>query len=73
MAGVVGQHVEIARTRVHDLDLEPGIYKVLRSPEKEITVSIPVLMDNGEVMGHMREHHGELLMEFVTIAEPETE
>jgi glutamate dehydrogenase (NAD(P)+) len=31
------------------LDLEPGIYKVLRSPEKEITVSIPVLMDNGEV------------------------
>ncbi len=31
------------------LDLEPGIYKVLRSPEKEVTVSIPVLMDNGEV------------------------
>lgn len=31
------------------LDLEPGIYKVLKSPEKEITVSIPVLMDNGEV------------------------
>ncbi|HRQ78712.1 MAG TPA: Glu/Leu/Phe/Val dehydrogenase [Gemmatimonadaceae bacterium] len=31
------------------LDLEPGIYKVLRSPEKELTVSIPVLMDNGEV------------------------
>lgn len=31
------------------LDLEPGIYKILRSPEKEITVSIPVLMDNGEV------------------------
>ena len=31
------------------LDLEPGISKVLRSPEKEITVSIPVMMDNGEV------------------------
>jgi glutamate dehydrogenase (NAD(P)+) len=31
------------------LDLEPGLYKVLRSAEKEITVSIPVLMDNGEV------------------------
>lgn len=31
------------------LDLEPGIYKVLRSAEKEITVSIPVMMDNGEV------------------------
>jgi glutamate dehydrogenase (NAD(P)+) len=31
------------------LDLEPGRYKVLRSAEREITVSIPVLMDNGEV------------------------
>jgi glutamate dehydrogenase (NAD(P)+) len=31
------------------LDLEPGIYKVLRHPEKQITVSLPVVMDNGEV------------------------
>lgn len=31
------------------LDLEPGIYKVLCACEKEITVSIPVMMDNGEV------------------------
>jgi len=31
------------------LDLEPGLYKVLRSAEKEITVSIPVMMDSGEV------------------------
>src|SRR5881397_291559 len=31
------------------LDLEPGLYKVLRHPEKQIFVSIPVLMDNGEV------------------------
>jgi glutamate dehydrogenase (NAD(P)+) len=31
------------------LDLEPGLYKVLRHAEKQITVSIPVLMDNGEV------------------------
>jgi glutamate dehydrogenase (NAD(P)+) len=31
------------------LDLEPGLYKVLRNPEKQITVSIPVMMDNGEV------------------------
>src|ERR1043166_5495268 len=31
------------------LDLEPGLYKVLRNPEKQITVSVPVLMDNGEV------------------------
>jgi glutamate dehydrogenase (NAD(P)+) len=37
------------------LDLEPGLYKVLRHPEKQITVSIPVMMDNGEVevfVGH---------------------
>jgi glutamate dehydrogenase (NAD(P)+) len=31
------------------LDLEPGLYKVLRHPEKQIVVSIPVQMDNGEV------------------------
>lgn len=31
------------------LDLEPGIYKILRNPEKQITVSCPIVMDNGEV------------------------
>src|SRR3954452_5617451 len=31
------------------LDLEPGLYKVLRHPEKTITISVPVLLDNGEV------------------------
>src|SRR5256884_9140251 len=31
------------------LDLEPGLYKVLRRHEKQITVSVPTLMDNGEV------------------------
>jgi glutamate dehydrogenase (NAD(P)+) len=31
------------------LDLEPGLYKVLRHPEKQIVVSVPVLMDNGDV------------------------
>src|SRR5512144_334639 len=31
------------------LDLEPGIYKVLRHPEKQIIVSVPVMMDNGEL------------------------
>ena len=40
----------MSRARAAELlDLEPGIYKVLRSAEKEITVSIPVMMDNGEV------------------------
>ena len=31
------------------LDLEPGLYKVLRHPEKQIIISIPVMMDTGEV------------------------
>src|SRR5438552_10083748 len=31
------------------LDLEPGLYKVLRHPEKEIIISIPVMLDSGEV------------------------
>lgn len=31
------------------LDLEPGIARILRAPEKQITVAIPVQMDNGEV------------------------
>src|SRR5512132_1121991 len=31
------------------LDLEPGLYKVLRHPEKQIIISIPVTMDSGEV------------------------
>ena len=30
------------------LDLDPGIYQVLRHPEKQLTVSVPVMMDNGE-------------------------
>ena len=31
------------------LDLEPGIYKVLRHPEKQIITSVPVMLDSGEV------------------------
>ena len=31
------------------LDLEPGLYKVLRHPEKQIIVSVPVMMDSGEL------------------------
>ena len=31
------------------LHLEPGIDRILRHPEKEITVAVPVQMDNGEV------------------------
>lgn len=31
------------------LDLEPGIWKVLTSPKRQIAVSCPVQMDNGEI------------------------
>ena len=31
------------------LDLEPGLYKVLRKAEKQLIVSCPVMMDNGEI------------------------
>ena len=31
------------------LSLDPGLYKVLRSPEKQIIVSVPIHRDNGEV------------------------
>jgi glutamate dehydrogenase (NAD(P)+) len=31
------------------LSLDPGLYKILRHPEKQIIVSVPVLRDNGEV------------------------
>src|SRR3954468_24431401 len=30
------------------LSLDPGLYKVLRSPEKQIIASVPILRDNGE-------------------------
>ena len=31
------------------LSLDAGLYKILRSPERQVIVSIPVLRDNGEV------------------------
>ncbi len=31
------------------LDLEPGLYKVLRKPEKQIIVACPTMLDNGEI------------------------
>ncbi|NNG17149.1 MAG: Glu/Leu/Phe/Val dehydrogenase [Gemmatimonadales bacterium] len=31
------------------LNLDPGLYSVLRHPEKQVIVSVPVLLDNGEV------------------------
>lgn len=44
---------EAMMTRFDDaarrLKLEPGLYKVLRAPEKQLIVSIPVMRDNGEI------------------------
>lgn len=31
------------------LSLDPGLYKVLRHPEKQVIVSVPILRDSGEV------------------------
>jgi glutamate dehydrogenase (NAD(P)+) len=31
------------------LNLEPGLYKVLRAPETQIIVSVPVQLDNGDI------------------------
>ena len=31
------------------LDLDPGIYKVLREPEKQVIVSVPIQRDNSEI------------------------
>ncbi len=33
----------------HHLNLEPSLHKVLRNPEKQLIVAVPVLLDNGEV------------------------
>src|ERR1700746_1008970 len=33
----------------HILNLEPGIWKILTSPKRQITVACPVQMDNGEI------------------------
>jgi len=31
------------------LNLDPGIYRVLREPEKQIIVAVPIQLDNGEI------------------------
>ncbi len=31
------------------LNLDPGLYRILRHPDKQIIVSIPVMLDNGEI------------------------
>ena len=43
-----------------ELQLDPGIYRILRQPERQITVAIPVRMDSGEIevfTGHRVVHN----------------
>ena len=41
-------------------ELDPGIYRILRQPERQLTVAVPVRMDNGEIevfTGHRVVHN----------------
>ena len=43
-----------------ELELDPGIYRILRQPERQTTVAIPVRMDGGEIevfTGHRVVHN----------------
>ena len=43
-----------------ELELDPGIYRILRQPERQITVAVPVRMDSGEIevfTGHRVVHN----------------
>jgi glutamate dehydrogenase/leucine dehydrogenase len=42
---VLDQLDEVARR----LDLDPGIHAILRQPERELIVSVPVVMDDGQI------------------------
>lgn len=33
----------------HRLGLDPGVYSILRHPEKQLTVSVPITRDNGQI------------------------
>lgn len=42
-----------------DLKLAPGVHSILRQPERELTVAIPVVMDDGQIKvftGHRVQH-----------------
>ena len=43
-----------------EIELDPGIYRILRQPERQLTVAIPVRMDSGEIevfTGHRVVHN----------------
>ena len=37
------------KSAAQKLGLDPGLYKVLRNPEKQIIVSVPIIRDSGEL------------------------
>src|ERR1700676_5014640 len=46
---VLGAMLQAFDEAARILNLEPGIWKILTHPKRQITVSCPVLMDNGEI------------------------
>jgi len=38
-----------ARHRAQRLGLDPGIHAILRQPERELTVAVPVMMDDDRI------------------------
>ena len=55
------------------LSLDPGLYKVLRSPEKQIIVSVPIHRDNGEVEVYTGSAHGWCPPDSAVYNEPQAE
>lgn len=47
--GLWGQVLSTLDSVAHQLDLDPGIHAILRQPERELTVAVPVQMDDGTI------------------------
>ena len=46
---IFGAMLEEFEHAAHILELDPGIWKILTHPKRQITVSCPILMDNGQI------------------------
>ena len=47
--GLWGQVISTLDSVAQQLDLDPGIHAMLRQPERELTVAVPVQMDDGTI------------------------
>jgi len=47
--GLWGQVISTLDSVAHQLDIDPGIHAILRQPERELTVAVPVQMDDGTI------------------------